>query len=292
MFHENIKRTQLYSCNQDESITERFINPSDIYVMQGYQIDIFAQGLNAPIGMVLTETGEILIADSGLATGRPQILKLVNNQFTVIAENFNIPISGISYQNGIIYVSHRGYVTRIFKDGTRQNIIMGLPSNGDHYNSPIAFTPDNKLIFGQGTVTNSGIVGNDNRWLMTSPLLCDYAGDYIMLYGQNYETDNILTEALTDDIAITGAYSPYGIENLPFEVRKKYIKASGSILKSNLDGSMLEQVAWGFRNPCFLKYDNSGLLFVANNGYKAVGSRPIENASDDVYTVTNGLWYG
>jgi hypothetical protein len=79
--------------------------------------------------MVFDENGDIFIADSGLATGNPSVLKLVNNHFETIAEGFVVPISGINYFNGAIYVSHRGFVTKIYKDGVRQNIIMGLPSN-------------------------------------------------------------------------------------------------------------------------------------------------------------------
>ena len=292
MFQDNNHITRLCSLNQTDDITERYLNPSDIYIIQGYQIEVFAKNLSSPIGMIFDENGDILIADSGLATGIPRVLKLVNNHFEIIAENFNLPISGINYLNRVIYVSHRGFVTKLYKDGTRQNIIMGLPSNGDNYNSPVTFSPDNKLYFGQGTVTNCGVVGNDNEWLTESPLLCDYAGDFIMLYGQNFETVNLMNEALTDDIAITGAFSPYGISNLPFEKRKQYLKASGSIIRANLDGSNLEQVAWGFRDPTYLKFDMNGQLFVANNGYNSTGSRPIENASDDFYYVLPGLWYG
>lgn len=278
--------------NQNEEVSERNLNPSDIYIQQGYQIQVFASGLNSPVSMVFDEDGAILIAESGLTDENPRILRLVDGRFEVIAQGFNVPISGINYLNGEIYVSHRGYVTRIQRTGEKQHIIIGLPSNGDHFNSPVTFSPDNKLYFGQGTVTNSGIVGNDNDWVTTSPLLCDYPGDYIMLHGQNYETNNILTDVLTDDVASTGAFSPYGIPNLPYEIRKKYIKASGSILRSNLNGSNLEQVAWGFRNPSFMKFDDGGKLFVGNSGYEAVGSRPIENATDDCYYVEQGLWYG
>lgn len=291
MFYNSNGR-KIGSCNEDDSFTERYLNPSDIYIIKGYQIEVFIKDLNSPIGMVFNEDKEILVADSGLATGNPRILRLVNGQFETIADDFVTPISGLNYLNSVIYVSHRGFITKIYKDGTRQNIIMGLPSNGDHYNSPVAFSPDNKMYFGQGTVTNSGVVGNDNDWVTVSPLLCDYAGDYIMLHGQNFVTNNILTEGLPDDTALTGAFSPYGIPNIEFEIRKRFIKASGSILRANLDGSNLEQVAWGFRNPSYLRFDLSGQLYAVNNGYQAVGSRPIENATDDFYYITPDLWYG
>lgn len=292
MMEYNNERASIYMCNENVQATERYINPSDIYIQQGYHIDVYANGLNSPIGMVFDDNGDIIIAEAGLADGNAKVLKLVGGHLEVIAWGFNVPISGINFLNGILYVSHRGFVTRINRDGTIQNIIMGLPSNGDHNNCPVTFSPDNKLYFGQGTVTNSGVVGIDNEWVTTSPLLCDYPGDFIMLHGQNFETDNIFTQSLTEDIAVTGAFSPYGVPNLPFEIRKKYMKASGCILKSNLDGSNLEQFAWGFRNPSFMRFDNSGNLFVGNNGYNAVGSRPIDNATDDCYYVMPNLWYG
>lgn len=285
-------RNIIHSCNDENTMFERRLDPSDIYILRGYGIEVFISNLDSPSSMVFDEDGNILISDSGKATGEPKILKLVNGQLETIAKDFVIPISGINYLNGVLYVSHRGFITRIYKDGTRQNIIMGLPSNGDHVNSPVAFSPDNKLYFGQGTVTNSGVVGNDNKWVTISPLLCDYTGDYVMLYGQNFLTDNILTEAVTDDPALTGAFSPYGIPNIEFEIRKRYIKASGSILRANLDGSNLEQVAWGFRDPAFLNFDNSGQLYSVNNGFNPVGSRPIENASEDFYYITPNQWYG
>lgn len=289
---QGANRNKIHSCNDDGSMLERYLDPTDIYIIRGYGIEVFINNLNAPSSMIFDEDGNILISDSGKATGNPKILKLVNGQFETIADDFVTPISGINYLHGVLYVSHRGYITKIYKDGTRQNIIMGLPSNGDHVNSPVAFSPDNKLYFGQGTVTNSGVVGNDNKWVTVSPLLCDYTGDYVMLHGQNFMTDNILTDAVTNDPAFTGAFSPYGIPNIEFEIRKRYVKASGSILRANLDGSNLEQVAWGFRDPAFLRFDNSGQLYVVNNGYNPVGSRPIENASEDFFYVTPNLWYG
>jgi glucose/arabinose dehydrogenase len=291
MFRVN-NGSRIHSCNDDDPAPKRYLNPADIYIVKGYGIEVYLENLNSPAGIVFDEEGSLYIADSGLSTGNPQVLKLVNGEIELIAEDFVTPISGINYLNGVLYVSHRGFVTRIFRDGKRQNIIMGLPSNGDHYNGPVAFSPDYKIYFGQGTVTNSGVVGNDNEWVPVSPLLCDYTGDYVILTGQNFSTDNILTEAVTDDPAFTGAFSPYGIPNIEFEIRKRYTKASGSILRANLDGSNLEQVAWGFRNPIYLKFNNSGQLYAVNNGFNPVGSRPIENATDDFYYITPDLWYG
>ena len=113
-----------------------------------------------------------------------------------------------------------------------------------------------------------------------------------MLYGQNFKTDNILIERPNSESVFTGAYSPYGVPNVPSEVKKGLLRASGSILRANLDGTGLEIFAWGFRNPAYMRFDEGGNLFVANNGYELRGSRPIANAFDEFFYVTPGAWYG
>ncbi len=189
---------------------ERNINPADINVVSGYRIEVFAYGLDAPINLMFTDDGDMLIVESGVASGNPRILRAVNDKFEVMADGFTMPITGASYFNGILFVSHRGLVTRILRDGTRQIIISGLPSNGDFFNGRVAIGPDGrKLFFGQGTVTNSGVVGSDNGWLTAHPMLCDYPGDYILLNGQNFETRETLDEASPTGKVETGAYSPY-----------------------------------------------------------------------------------
>lgn len=101
----------------------------------------------------------------------------------------------------------------------------------------------------------------------------------------------MLLKTSVEDI-YTGAFSPYGEPNLPFEIRKGVTKASGSILKANVDGKMLELVSWGLRSPSYLKFSDQNRLFVSNNGYDIRGSRPIANAPDEFYFVTDHMWYG
>ncbi len=283
---------KLKSCSQNEVGEGRYLNPADINVPSGYQVEVYAEGLNYPINMVFTETGDLLIAESGYLQEKSRILRLSNGVFDVITEEFVTPLTGINYLNGMIYASHRGYVTIVGFDGSKRNIISGLASNGDYPNYKVEFGPDGKMYFGQGSSTNSGVVGNDNVWIHTSPLLCDYPGFYIMLNGQNYSTPNILLPEGTEEVAHTGAFSPYGVPNMPYEIRKGIVKATGSIMRANMDGTELELYVWGLRNAVRLKFDEAGRLFAANQGYDERGSRPIANASDHMYLIDQGLWYG
>lgn len=270
---------------------KRKLNPSDIKLPLGYSIDVFAQGLDTPINMIFTNDGQILVADAGVISGSGKVLRLLNNGFEIVAEGFNPPLTGINYFNGNIYVSHRGYITIVKPDGSKQDIISGLPSLGDHHNNRVVFGPDGKMYFGQGTATNSGVVGLDNGWVENHPFFHDYAGCNIVLNGQNFLTEDIQTSS-PNDYTCTGAYSPFGIQNAPYEIKKGIIRASGSILRANPDGSNLELVAWGLRNPFRLKFDRFNRLFSTNHGADVRGSRPIDNSPDEFQLIMPGIWYG
>jgi glucose/arabinose dehydrogenase len=111
-----------------------------------------------------------------------------------------------------------------------------------------------------------------------------------MVNGQNFGTYNMLN--MYRESIYTGCYSPYGVSNNQYETKKGVLKASGSILRANRNGTQLELVAWGFRNPIRLKFDNEFQLFVANRSYDVRGSRPIANAPDEFHNVMYGVWYG
>src|SRR5205823_1675210 len=78
---------------------------------------------------------------------------------------------------------------------------------------------------------------------------------------------------------------------------KGQVPCTSSVLRANTDGTGLELVAWGFRNPFGIGFapDDSALkgsLMVSNNGADVRGSRPIESDGDDLFAVANGAWYG
>lgn len=271
--------------------TERYLNPDNISVPPGYLIEVFAQGLDTPISIVFNENGDLLIADAGITSENPKIICFSNGNFEVVADGFNAPITGVNYRNGNIFVSHKGVITVIKANGTRQDIISGLPSFGDYGNNQVTFSRDGKMYFGQGTATNSGVVGLDNGWILEHLYFFDSPGAYIMLNGYNFETKNILIPS--EKAAYTGAFSPFAIPNMQrFEVVKGAILASGSILRSNPDGSDLEMVAWGFRNPVQMKFDGLDRMYISNQGYDNRGSRPIANAPDELHLLIPGTWYG
>lgn len=270
--------------------SKRKLDPSDILLPRGYAIEVFDDGLTTPINITFTGKGEMLLADAGVADGNGKVLKRTTQGFTVIADGFNPPLTGITEYQGNIYVAHRGYVTMIQPDGSKKDIISGLPSMGDHHNNRVVFGPDDKMYFGQGTATNSGVVGKDNSWVKDHPFFHDYTGSKVTLHGKDFETTGFLDDV--QNPVVTGAYVPFGVATYPGQTVDGIIRASGSILRANPDGSDLELVAWGLRNPFRLRFDRFNRLFAANHGMDVRGSRPIANSPDEFQWIRSGAWYG
>lgn len=278
--------------NRGDIGKKRKIKPEDIALPQGYKVDVFAEGLTTPINLIISDNGEMFLADSGVISGSGKVLKLINGRFQVIAEGFNPPLTGITYYNGDIYVAHRGFITAVKPNGNKVDILSGLPSWGDHHNNRVVFGIDGKMYFGQGTATNSGVVGKDNEgWVKKYPFFHDYPGSAIQLTGYNFISENFLSNAVNDS-TLTGAYVPFGVSNRPGEVINGIVRASGSILCANPDGSNLELLAWGLRNPFRMKFDRYNRLFSTNHGMDVRGSRPVDNSPDEFHLVQGGAWYG
>ncbi|HZJ57416.1 MAG TPA: hypothetical protein VFD89_04160 [Clostridia bacterium] len=270
---------------------ERRLDPKDIALPPGYEIEVFAKGLTTPINITYTETGDMLVADSGVADGNGKVMKLTDKGFVVIADGFNPPLTGINVYNGNIYVSHRRFVTMVLPDGSKKDIIDGLPSNGDHHNNRVVFGPDGKMYFGQGTATNTGVPGKDNDWVPEHPFFHDRPGGTITLSGENFRSSTFL-EDFPERQTVTGAYEPFGVPSYPGKVIDGITRANGSIMRANPDGSDLELVVWGLRNPFRIRFDRYNRLFAANHGMDVRGSRPVANSPDEFQWIQPGCWYG
>lgn len=279
-------------CEKRKSKRERKINPKDIQLPKGYSIEVFASGLTAPVSLITAANGDMYLADSGAGDKNGKVYKYSGKHFELIADGFHAPLTGISFYNGDIYVSHRGVISILKPNGKVINILTGLPSYGDHYNNQVTFGNDGKMYFGQGTATNSGVVGEDNsHWVKKYPFFHDYPGNSICVNGLNYRTRNLFTPSIFEE-AFTGAFSPFGTPISNTEQIKGVVKATGSILRANPDGSDLELVAWGLKNPFRIKFDKLNKLFAANHGMNARGSRPIENSPDEFQLIFQNVWYG
>jgi glucose/arabinose dehydrogenase len=266
------------------------LSPHLVVVPKGYRIDLIRSNLNTPVALEVLDNGDYVYADSGLTDGNGKIIRLNDAGERIIASDFEVPVTGVTYHDGAYYVSYQGGVTKVTADGKKEELLVGLPSYGDHKNNRVTFGPDGKMYFGQGTATNSGVVGIDNRWLRNHSYFHDYPAKQITLRGKNFESENIIKEG--KQFVWTGAFAPFGTPTRPNEVVRNILPGAGSILRADPDGSNLELVAWGFRNPYALQFDHRDRLWVANQGMDERGSRPIKNSPDEFTQVLEDQWYG
>jgi glucose/arabinose dehydrogenase len=112
-----------------------------------------------------------------------------------------------------------------------------------------------------------------------------------VLTGQNYITDNLLTDDKNDK-ATTGAFVPYGTPSTPGQVIKGVVPCGGAVLRIPVQGGQPELVAWGFRNPFGLAVSPDGRLFTTENAFDERGSRPVWGAGDVLWEIKPGTWYG
>jgi glucose/arabinose dehydrogenase len=288
------------------------------WVPDGFEVEVVARDLVYPTSVELDDDGNVYVAEAGFAYGDlaaiPRVWRITpGGEFEVACEvGLEGPINDLLWHEGRLYVSHRGKVSWVAEDGACTDVVTGLPSYGDHHNNQLAAGPDGKLYVGVGTATNSGVVGLDNiypfLWLTQYPDVHDLSPYPLKLAGESYTTPDPLTvlarqgEMTTTLSAVrqilspskpllvhTGAFQPFGRDAGEVEGQ---VKANGTILRFDPDGSNLEVHAWGFRNPFGLAFGPDGQLYATDEGFDERGSRPIANAPDCVWRVREGGWYG
>ena len=280
----------------------RSVKPADISLPPGYRIEAVATGLTYPTGVVFDDANRPHIIESGYAYGeRYTTARLIriepDGKKKTIARGKNQPWTGATFHQGAFYVAQGGYpgrIVRITPDGSTSVIADGIPSKGDHHTNGPVIGPDGWLYFGQGAITNSGVVGEDNAlfgWLIPRPKLHDIPGRDVVLRGQNFRSGPVLPP-VPAQVVTTGAFVPFGTETRPGQVIRGSVPATAAIMRVRPTGGPIELVAWGIRNPFGLAFSPSGELFATDTTYDSRGSRPIENAPDAMWRIRRGAWYG
>jgi glucose/arabinose dehydrogenase len=271
----------------------RDIDPDDVSVPDGYRIEAMASNLTVPTTAIF-DGEDLIVAESGYNNaGQARLVRVRRSgpAEVIVSTGLNPPVTGLAMRGNTLYVSHAGKVS-VVQGNSLKDILTDLP-HGDHHNNKIVFGPDGKIYMGQGTMTNTGVVGIDNYlfgWLKEHPELHETPCRDITLTGENFESVNPLTGA--DDKVTTGAYKPFGTPSTPGEVIRGHVKCGGSIVRFNPDGSGFELVAWGLRNPFGVQFDGSGQLWTTNHGADVRGSRNVFNDPDSLVRVEQGAWYG
>jgi glucose/arabinose dehydrogenase len=287
-----------------KTIPTREVNTDDIAIFPGYKIEAVTQGLTFPTAVAFDDKGILHVIEAGYSYGEvwtePKLIRIENSgtQTTIAKGAKNGPWTGVTFHDGFFYVAEGGAmeggkVLRISRTGEIKVIVDALPSVGDHHtNGPVI--RDGYIYFGQGTATNSAVVGTDNAefgWLPRKKDFRDIPCQDVTLTGENFETPNVLTDD-PNDKATTGAYSAFGTPTTPGQVIKGQLPCTGAIMRVPIEGGNVEAVAWGLRNPYGLSFSPDGKLFVTENSYDVRGSRPVWGTGDVLWEIKQGSWYG
>lgn len=280
----------------------RQVDPADVALPPGYRIEAVASGFTYPTAVVFDDNNTPHVVEAGYAYGEryaPGRLVRVGagGTRTTVAEGKSQPWNGATWHNGAFYVSQNGYpgeIVRITPDGQQTVILGNLPGKGDHHTNGPVIGPDGWLYFGQGSITNSGVVGEDNAlfgWLIPRPHMHDIPGIDVVLAGLNFTSGPVMPPLPVKSVT-TGAFVPFGTATSPGQVIKGGLPATSAVMRVRPDGSQLQLVAWGIRNPFGLGFSPDGRLFATDASVDNRGSRPIENAPDSLFHVRRGVWYG
>jgi glucose/arabinose dehydrogenase len=284
---------------------KRTANPADIALPEGYSAEVVATGFTFPTGVAFDDQGGVYVLEAGYSYGEvwttPRLLKVnpggTPTVPTVVATGENAPWNGVVFHGGAFYIADGGEksggrILQVTPDGKITPIVEGLPSLGDHHTNGPAVGSDGWLYFGQGTATNSGVVGTDNfefGWLKRHPDFHDIPCKDIRLAGRNFTSDDPLNPGRK---ATTGAYLPFGQASTAGQVIPGKVPCGGAVMRVRPEGGTPELVAWGFRNPFGLAFSPDGALYLTENGADQRGSRPIYGAPDVLWRVESGAWHG
>ena len=282
---------------------ERRYAPRDVLVPDGYRVEVVATGLTAPVHASFGPGGEMYVTQSGhkadspprvyrmdVATGaRELVVELTGDRAGPTGA-----ATGTAWHDGALFLTVTDRVLRVDPtSGAITEIVTGLPGHGDHQTNHPVVGPDGRLYWGQGSVTNLGVVGADNfgyEWLTTFPDEHDIPAQDVTLVGRTYEVPNVLDNPLTS--VVTSAFVPFGTRTDAGQRIPGSARASGAVLSSLPDGSDLRVAAWGLRNPYGVAFHPDGRLFATEHGSDERGARWIIGDPDDFYEIREGAWYG
>jgi glucose/arabinose dehydrogenase len=283
------------------------VTAEEVGLPEGFELELVANGLSFPSAVAIGPEGTVYATLSGFGGTPAQVVAIgVDGTVTPVVDaataGLQGPLTDVAFgPDGTFYVAYAGGIAVVdLAAGSVTPIITGLPSVGDHQNNQLAFSEDGWIYFGQGTATNSMVVGPDNAmlgWLPLFPEFSDVPCDDVTIATEPFGSPNVLTPQDPNDSVMTSPYQPFGVAVDPGTTIPGQVKCNGSILRfqpASPEGS-LEVFAWGLRNPFGVAIDSEGAIWTANNGPDVRGSRPIAQAPDDIWRLTEddaGRWFG
>ena len=307
---------RLLSIEEQKPIDRSFVEfPS------GYQFRRYVTDLTAPTAIAFDADGSLLIA-MGERDGEVRIIGFRTDgaPFPVYPQSDHPllslvtpggwhmygPVGGMVCYQGKVFVSHRdadgmGVITALDYHGHHNTIVGNLPAQGDYGVTDLAISPTNeRLYFGVGTATNSGVVGLDNwavGWVRDHPLVHDEPWADLALLGYRFDSSNPLAGLLgPTDLAVTALFQAFNHSN---QTRVRGVagpdgshKPNGAIYWVSPDGGYATVEAHGIHNPRGIAINSFGRVYFTNDGMEMRGTRPVKDDPDALLRLVSGAWYG
>lgn len=264
-------------------------------------MELVASGLNFPTSVAFGTRG-LCVAESGLPFGGAQpggrILQITaDGSHHCLKDGLRSPVNGLTPDGDTLVIAeggNPGRISRLDAHGDWSVVLDGLPGLGNYHTNMVAVGGDGRYYFGQGAMTNTGVMGLDAYelgWLRRLPHDHDLPGHDLVLAGANIETDDPLA-ATQPARTHTGAFMPFGTRTAPGQTIPAKLPCTAAVLSCARDGSDLQLEAWGIRNAYGLGFLPDGRLIALDQGADDRGSRPLGNVPDLLFEVRRGRWYG
>lgn len=289
------------------------VDPGDVAVPDGFEVTVAVVGLSFPTGMGFDTDGTLYLLEGGSTwPTRPylpaRVLRLSpEGDLDEIAEETLGGPRGVCVHGGALFISDKGgYSSRIVRrdlgTGERTVVVDDLPDGGWHEPGGPIFGTDGLMYFGQGSVSQNGVALPQGFTvdLAKHPHAHDVPGQDVELTGntvQSYDPTSPYPYYVE-----TGPFKPFGVPASPGEVVRGELKCSSGVWRCRPDGSGLELLAWGIRNPYGMAIAEDGTLYVSDNDFEETGDRAIAGDPDRIWrirtadlpfgTVTTPDWFG
>lgn len=198
----------------------------------------------------------------------------------VLLKNNNLNITSIEYKDDkLYYVSGTKVYYYDLKNKQQKNIIKDIPNYGD-YRKSLLKVKGNYLYVSIGSATNSGVVGEDNKWIEQYSHNHDITPKALTIKGDNFGDEK------------TGAFVPYKTQNIKGQILTSSFPGNSSIIIYNLKTRAMETFAWGIRNIKGLDFNSKEKLFGVVGGMENRGLRPVKGDCDYIFRIDKNIWYG
>lgn len=304
---------------------ERETDIAAIEVPEGYEVEVFAEGLSYPTDITFGANGEAYVSEAGghfygtdpAHAPPPRILRVEPDGTTSVVyenvvpveairaagrgeelpEGLISPIEGITYNpdNGLIHVAHRSRVSTLDPEtGEFRTIIDNLPAWGIFHNTKIIFDDQGRMVFGISAQGNSGIVDAGIMKVIAfydMPEVREIPCETVTLTGRDFSVANGFTPE-QGDVQETGVYVPYGTTTETGQTLEGEFWCNSALYRANADGSNPERLAWGIRNAFHYEFSPDGRLIFSNNSGNPIPGRPVYDDWETFYALEEGVWYG